>query len=354
MQNKGGMDVLQAAVIGLGKIGLMFDVPPKGKPLSHVSAYHLNPEIELVAAVGTRPEQEKPLSLTAPEAAFYTDVEAMLRAHRPDIISICTPTSVRYELIETVLKKSGARIIFLEKPVAGTLEEAERIAGLAAGHKHQFVVNLSRRWSDGAAEVRDAVRQLRYGRLRKAHIRYTRGIYNYGSHMFDLLRFIAGSIDTVRVLERIPTNMDEHGDLSYTFTFAAAAAEEAGGGGFTGYAEAFDDREYTMFELDLFFEHGKIEILQGGDEIRYFGTEVHPLMNGIRRLVLEQTNYGMLNRSSTIQNAVSHLADVLLRGAKPICTLEDGLYPSYVAEALKDSCRSGGNAQKVRIGGRLS
>lgn len=340
--------MVQAAVIGLGNIGLMYDVPLKGKPLSHVLAYHLHPEIELVAAVGTRPEQGELLSLAAPEAAFYTDLQAMLRAHQPDIISICTPTSVRYELIKTVLEQSKARIIFLEKPVAGSLAEAERVAALAAEHKRLFVINLSRRWSDGAAAVRDAVRQQRYGKLRKAHIRYTRGIYNYGSHMFDLLRFVAGSIDTVRVLERVSTNLDESGDWSYSFAFTASAAEEAGGGAFGGYAEAFDDRDYMMFELDLYFESGKIEMLQGGDEIRYYGTETHPLMNGIPRLVLERTEHGMLNRSSMIQNAVDHLADVLRNGAKPICTMEDGLYPSYVAEALVDSHHSGGAVVQVR------
>lgn len=333
----------RAAVIGLGNIGLQFDLPPKAMAQSHVLAFMREPGIELVAAVGTRQEHGDNLASVAPEARFYTDLTAMLREQELDIVSICTPSHIRYSVVETVLTQSAARLIFLEKPVATSIAEAERIAALVERHDRTLLVNLSRRFSDSIVRMRAAVRSGRYGKLRNVHLRYTRGVYNYGSHIFDLVRYVAGTIDTVQVLLQVPTSVDAREDWTYTFAFALE-------GGATGYAEAFDDRDYVIFEMDLYMEKGKIELLQTGDEIRYYAAEEHPMIAGFDRLALERKEEQLLARTSNLQNAAAHLVDVLRGGATPVSTIADGIYPLYVAEALIASHGSGGAAVRVRGG----
>lgn len=335
----------QAAVIGLGKIGLTFDSPFKGRASSHVMAYHQHPEVALVAAVGRRQEQANQLAKVAPKTAYYSDddLSTMLRNHELDLISICTPPAVRYELLATVLKQSSAKLIFLEKPVANSIEEAERILSLLKQHPDRtVVVNLSRRWSEGASQIRAAVGNETYGKLKKIHLRYSRGIYNTGSHLFDMVRYMAGAIEQVRVIERVPTNLDRVEDWTYSFLFSAA------NGSISGHAEAFDDRNYNLFEIVLYFEDGVIEMLQGGDEIRSYVTEPHPLQAGMKSLVLEHTEKGVLGKSSNMENAMHHLVDILRSGVEPMCTLEDGISPLYVAEALNRSYVNGGTSEIVR------
>ncbi|WP_158560235.1 Gfo/Idh/MocA family protein [Paenibacillus contaminans] len=332
----------QAAIIGLGNIGLQFDIPRKAMPQSHALAYMLNPDIELAAGVGVRQEQGDKLAQIAPNAKFYTALPAMLQNHKLDIVSICTPSHVRSEVLKAVLENSEAKVIFLEKPVAVSLREAEQIAAMLDRHRNRTVlVNLSRRWSEGAAQIREAVRSGRYGKLKKVHLRYTRGIYNYGSHLFDLVRFTAGAMEQVRVLEQVPTNLDDREDWTYSFTFRMQ-------GGATGYAEAFDDRDFLIFEMDLYLEHGKIEMLNTGDEIRFYTTERHAMLNGFRNLVMEKAETGLLSKSSNIQNAAAHIVEVLRDGAAPISSIEDGIYPMVVAEALLKSRRNGGAEVNVR------
>jgi predicted dehydrogenase len=335
----------QAAVIGLGNIGLQFDIPRKATPQSHTLAYHLNPDIDLVAAVGVRQEQGDRLAQIAPEARFYMDLTAMLNSHRLDVISICTPQHIRLELLRTVFEHSDARIVFLEKPVATSIQEAEAIAALAKLYDRTVVVNLSRRWSEGAARIREAVQSGRFGKLKKIHMRYTRGIYNTGSHMFDLVRYTTGSIDQVRVLQQIPTNLDEREDWTYSFTFTLE------GGAVTGYAEAFDDRDFLIFEIDWYLEQGKIEMLKSGDEIRFYEVEEHPVQKGLNHLVLSESETGMLSRSSNISNAVAHLVDILKNGTTPISTLEDGIYPLYAADALIRSNGRNGSIENIQVSG---
>lgn len=333
--------MVNAAVIGLGRIGLLWDVN-SNEPLAstHVLAYHNNPDVHLVAATGTRAAQKTALEQVAPEAQFYTDVRTMLDQHHIDIVSIATPPSVRLSLIRMILEHSAARIIFCEKPVAENLQEAKKIADLMNKYPCMLIPNLSRRWNKGMYRLRNDVREQRYGKLLKMHLRYTRGIYNTGSHLFDLVRFVAGPIRHVKVIEMVRTSLDSKADPSFTFVFTTGESGEV-----HGYAEAFDDRNYVLFEMDMYFERGKMEMKANGDEIIYYHTaEIIP---GFAGLQMEHKEDGYLKHSSNIQQAVSHFVDLLENEAQPICTIEDGIAPLKVAEALITSYNQGGTTEKV-------
>ncbi len=334
------MSKYRAAVIGLGYIGLRADIPRKDVPLSHSLAYRLNPHIEFAAAAGVRREQGEQLAIIAPETKFYTDLEAMLSEQQLDVISICTPEHVRLELLRTVLSRSQARVLFLEKPVATTVQEAEAIAELMERHKRTVVVNFSRRWSEGVRQIRQAVMSGELGKLTNIHVRYTRGIGNNGSHLFDLIRFAAGPIAQVQVVRQVATNMDGKGDPTFSFLFSLD-------NGVPGYAEAFDDRHFLMFEMDLYFDKGKIELQRTGDDIRFYTVAKHTSVQGAH-LTLKREETNLLARDSLIQLAVEHLVDIAQNGAVPVCTLEDGLCSVYVADALIRSHRNGGAVQSVK------
>jgi predicted dehydrogenase len=264
----------------------------------------------------------------------------MLDEQQLDVMSICTPEHVRLELLRTVLSRSEARVLFLEKPVATTVEEAEAIAELVERYRRTVVVNFSRRWSEGARHIRQAVQSEEFGKLTHIHLRYTRGVHNNGSHLFDLVRFVAGQIERVQVVRQVATNMDRKGDPTFSFLFTLD-------NGVPGYAEAFDDRNFLMFEMELYFDKGKIELLRTGDEIRFYAVAGYPSVQG-NHLTLVREEKGLLARASLIQLAVEHIVDMLQHGAEPISTLEGGIYPSYVADALIRSHQNNGDVQSVR------
>ncbi|RKN78251.1 Gfo/Idh/MocA family protein [Paenibacillus ginsengarvi] len=334
------MSKYRAAVIGLGYIGLKADIPRKHVPLSHSLAYRLNPHIEFAAAAGVRREQGEMLALLAPETKFYMDLDTMLSEQQLDLISICTPEHVRLELLRTVLSRSEARVLFLEKPVATTVQEAEAIAELAKRYKRTVVVNFSRRWSEGVRQIRQAVVSGEFGTLTNIHVRYTRGIGNNGSHLFDLIRFTAGPIAEVQVVRQVATNMDRKDDPTFSFLFSLD-------GGVPGYAEAFDDRHFLMFEMDLYFDKGKIELLRTGDDIRFYTASEHASVQG-KHLTLKREETNLLARVSLIQLAVEHIVDIAQYGAAPVCTLDDGLCSLYVADALIRSHQNSGAVQTVK------
>ncbi|OPY58781.1 MAG: putative 4,5-dihydroxyphthalate dehydrogenase [Pelotomaculum sp. PtaU1.Bin035] len=335
------MGQYKSAIIGLGQVGLMYDFDLKRKtPSSHTLAYQIHPRIELVAATDNRIEQVKYLQQIAPRVEFYQNIYDMLKQHHVDIVSICTPPNHHLAAIEAILRFSSPRLIFCEKPVVSHLDEVPQLYSLIKNKPIIFLPNLSRRWSTGMRRVRECIMQDTYGALQKIHARYTRGIFNTGSHLFDIIRWFAGSIEQVQVVEKVPTSSDQEGEPSYTFVFTTEHKKVS------GFAEAFKDEQYYLFELDLYFERGKIDIRLSGDSVIYYGIDEHPLFSGFNNLKLQKNETGLL-AESTLQQAVDHIIRVLDGIEQPACTLEDGIYPLLVANALVCSYQNNGSKEKV-------
>ena len=104
---------LKIGLIGLGKIAVD----------QHIPSIRGNKNLELVA--GCSPHA-RPDGIQT-----YVDMETMLAAHPEiDAIAICTPPQIRHQIAREVI--ATGRHVFLEKPPAATLGEAEAIKALAA------------------------------------------------------------------------------------------------------------------------------------------------------------------------------------------------------------------------------
>ena len=152
------METYRAAVIGLGWMGLLYDlakrVPDRfeigdidrptpsldlhrrfhhhdhpgeeGNPTSYSEALSARPETELIAAADRDPRRLKAFTERYGIQKVYASAEEMLRTERPDIVAVCTNTATRADLT-CLAVECGARAIVTEKPMAHTLAEAERM-----------------------------------------------------------------------------------------------------------------------------------------------------------------------------------------------------------------------------------
>lgn len=334
------MNQYKAAVFGLGQIGLTYDLDPKReKPSSHVLAYQLNPSIELIAAADVRSDQRQTLHRIAPAVKFYQSTNDILENVSLDIISICTPPNHHLSEIQNILQKTHTKIIFCEKPLVSCADEAKLLKQQLQENKCLLIPNLSRRWNSGMQRVKTTIANRRYGDLQKVNVRYTRGIHNTGAHVFDLLNWWSGKISEVQVIGKTKTSADHNNDPSFTFAFQID-------NDITGFAEAFDDEQYYLFEIDLYLSQGKIEIRNSGDDAFYYQVGEHHLFTGFKSLYLERQETKLLVEAN-LGNAVSHLVNVLDGLEKPICTVDDGIYPLYVANALLRSYNNHCSKEKV-------
>ena len=157
------MSEYRGAVIGLGWMGMLYDLAARtgtwnvddidrptpeldlhrrfhhhthpgteGLPTSYAEALHDRPEIELAAAAERDRKRLRAFSERyGVKDALYTDAGEMLRAERPDIVAIATNVKHRADLT-CLAVECGAKGIFTEKPMAHTLEEADRMVSACA------------------------------------------------------------------------------------------------------------------------------------------------------------------------------------------------------------------------------
>jgi len=148
----------RAGVIGLGWTGLLYDLAERtderfdvddvkrptpeldihrrfhhhthpgneGNPTSYAEALWDRPEVELVAGGERDVERLRAFGERYGIKALYTDGVEMMRKERLDIVAICTNTKGR-AFLTVKAAELGVKAIFTEKPMAHTLEEADRM-----------------------------------------------------------------------------------------------------------------------------------------------------------------------------------------------------------------------------------
>lgn len=127
----------------------------------HLRAIERTPEARLVACCDLKTEW-------APEAAsravpFYTDYRQMLAEVRPEGVILAVPHGVHAPLAEGCAAAGCHALV--EKPIAMTLGEADRIIAACRQHGRVLAVGHMRRFSPAVQEARAVLQSGRLGRL---------------------------------------------------------------------------------------------------------------------------------------------------------------------------------------------
>ena len=324
----------KAAIIGLGNIGMEYDVTSATHPESHTMAYVLDDVFELVCAMDVQPSKAEMLHRFSPETKFYTDIQVMFESH-PDIeiVSVCTPPQWHLQNLEYLIRHTAVQYIFCEKPLILSLEELPILKELLNFRKMIIVPNLSRRWNPGIQNMREKIVSRYYGTLQKVMIRYTRGIYNTGAHLFDLLHWCGIKLAKVKVLDKVYTSSEREGESTFSFVFHGAD-------GVSGYAEAFDDTQYYFFDIDFYFSNGKIAFRNSGDDIFYYSVAEHHLFPQFSELRVDTHICDVLS-DSCLAYAMSDWKKIINREIAPRCSWQDAISPLCIAKALEKSYGTG-------------
>lgn len=103
---------------------------------NHLRNYFLLPDADLVGLADINPETEKLAQEYKTE--FFTDFRTMLDEAAPDAVSIVVPTPFHFEVASEVMMR-GIHCL-LEKPIASTVEEADKLIEIAKENNVVFTV----------------------------------------------------------------------------------------------------------------------------------------------------------------------------------------------------------------------
>lgn len=118
---------IRVIVVGIGNMGR-----------SHALAYYKIPGFELAGIVDPLPEKREALSTELGGIPEFDDFDTALAAAKPDAVCICTYPDTHAELARKSLF-AGAHV-FVEKPLAVSVEQASDLVSLAQKGKKKLVV----------------------------------------------------------------------------------------------------------------------------------------------------------------------------------------------------------------------
>jgi predicted dehydrogenase len=289
MTNK---SIARVGIIGCGNIGSRLDESsPAGQPVqTHAKAYKSNESFELVALMDSDLSRAKDAQRIWETPIATDDINEFL-AQRLDVVSLCTPVEVQFDLLTQILA-SGTKVIFCEKPVGRSEEETQAVIDLMKKYSAGALVNFIRRFDSELRHLKLEIDSRRLGIPQKILCSYGKGLLNNGSHVLDLLSFYFGAASRARSLGRVADDRSEGVDptLSAVLFFG-------GHRNFPVYLTGQDHRNYSTFEMDLFFDKGRVRILDSGRVIEFYEIVSDPNFLGYKSLQLLKRTTGGLSQS---------------------------------------------------------
>ena len=251
---------MRVVVAGLGNMGK-----------SHALAYHAHPGAEIIGLIN-RSEVELPAELA--EYPRYASFEEGL-ALKPDLVCIATYSDSHADYAIAAME-AGADV-FIEKPLATTVEDAERVVACAKRLGRKLVVGYILRhhpsWQRLIAEARDLggpyvfrmnLNQQSDGdtwATHKALMQTTSPIVDCGVHYVDVMCQITDAKPVrvsgmgLRLSEEIAPEMYNYGQLQVWFEDGSVGWYEAGWGPMMS--------ETAFFVKDVVSPNGAVSITDG-------------------------------------------------------------------------------------------
>lgn len=165
---------VRIAVVGTGGIATVCHLPAVE---AHADRAELVAAVDVDAArLDAFREKARATKAARGEVAGYTDLDAMLRAERPDLVIIGTPPGFHRE--QTVAALGAGAWVWCEKPLCLSLAEfdeiaaAEQAAARDGGGPYATVV-AQHRYGSGAVHARDLLASGELGQPRVAHCQTT-------------------------------------------------------------------------------------------------------------------------------------------------------------------------------------
>ena len=323
--------VYRAGIIGCGRIADTIEDEVQDAPywstlpFSHAGAYQRCPRTQLVAAADPNAERLAALGRRRGVERLYADYHTMLERERLDLVSICAPTRVHTQIALDVVA-TPVKGLYLEKPIAQSLAEADRLLAAFRAAGVVVAVNHVRTYDPIYGRIRRLIAEGAIGAPHAVIAHWREGALFGGTHLFDLLRFLLGT-EAEWVFGQVEAGTTFDPGARGTIGFPSGVQV------YVSMAEA----SAAPAELDIVGTGGRIRV----------GNERWPELwvteqQGRRRTLVRRGFPGVTDGRSGMLRAVEQLVAAIEGGPPPLSTAEDARADVELAIAFHLSSQRGG------------
>lgn len=329
------------ALIGCGRISV-----------NHLDAIKNVPIAELVAVCDLNEEKAKKAALKNGLKTWYTDMDEMIEAEKPDVCCVLTPSGMHADHVIRVAKH-GVHVL-CEKPIDVKKEKMDAMIEACKEHHVKLGCIFQRRTFSAVVETAKAVREGALGTvtLGSAYLKYYRdqkyydsgdwrgtweldgggALMNQGIHGVDMLNFMMGGVKSVKAYcERLAWDIDveDTAVVMVKFKNGAIGVIECATTVYPGLDTVFsiNGTKGSISFGDRGFSHFKIK------DDSYSQPEVTGSLGGMN------CGYGDNNRGHILQ--IEDMANAVLEDRDPMVTGEDARESVKIILAIYESAKTG-------------
>jgi predicted dehydrogenase len=333
------MDVLNVGVIGLGTFGQV-----------HLQAYDDHPAVRLSAVCDLDEGRLREAGRRYGVEALFADPADLLALDEVDAVSVVTPDFTHTEIVLEAVQRGKA--VLVEKPLATTLEDCDRIGEALRACPVPFMVDFHNRWNPGVVRIREAVEGGETGDVRMVYFRLSDTIYVptemlswagrssvswfLGSHCVDALRWMLGeevtrvyALSDSRVLKGLGVDTADYCLGMLEFARGARAVVE------NCWILPRSRASVVDFKLEVVGEKGALYFDPTPERLLRLGPEGVSCPDTYAALRVHGRSVGFAVES------IRHFADCVLEGREPAVGFEDGRQATRVVLAMEESARTG-------------
>lgn len=344
---------LRAAIIGTGRIASRLEKDPlRSKPHSHAGWYAAHPRTTLVAGADVDETALTEFGADWGIAArhLYRDYREMLERERPDLVSVCAYATERVAMCEAAVA-CGAQGLWVEKPVACSLADAERLARVVERAGALVVVDQPRRADRRYRAVARLIATGELGRLESVHAIFSGSALHTGTHAWDVLDHWCGPWSRLQAWAGLACPEATAGDGRAD---AWGARRPRGPGEladvglrahleFASGVHAFvsgSAKGYFVFQFDVLLDRGRLQL--GNDVWRAWRPAASSRYTGF--VELEEIDATTLERDADTYDApmVFDLVRAIEAGDRPLMSLRHGVESLRTGVGLLQSASAGG------------
>jgi len=323
-------DKIRVLVVGLGNMGL-----------SHAKAYHALEGFEIVGLCSRNINAVSDLPAELDACAKFDDYAGALAELEPDAVSINTWPDTHADF--AVMAFEAGAHVFLEKPVAETVADAERVIASARTHKRKLVIGYILRhhpsWarlvevSHGLGKplvMRMNLNQQSSGATWQTHKQLMESIspiVDCGVHYVDMMCLMARAQPVkvhaigARLSNEVADDMYNYGQLQVTFDDGSIGWYEAGWGPMMS--------ETAFFVKDVIGPDGCVSIVaaeETGQGHKSDDVDAHTKTNALRLHHATLADDGSFARSDEIIRTTEE------PGHDDLCQLEQEFFLRAIIE----------------------
>jgi predicted dehydrogenase len=269
----------------------------------------------------------------------YPDYRELLEKEHPEIVILFNNTGHLFEMARDCL--SAGAYVFAERPVCGSIAEAEELIALQKKTGCYVVPRYNRRRAPSYLMAREIITRAEFGKTDMFIANYYAGpyasehdmIWSHFSHMIDTLIFLCGKLELLHAEKIIK---DEH-RAGYNLSFAS----EKGAIGVmqSGFTQCY---EFPMERVQVTGDR-RCVVVENIRELTYYRPAPERKYNG--RMVLEEggdalcwkQNYGQMSLFSYygFEGCLEEIVEAAAAHRPPAFHIEDALETIRILEDIE-------------------